>query len=56
MLDRPNEWEVMYTVYFGKGEDEVLLEKVKIAWGHICRKGKLYFIQNGSVAYDTYTS
>ena len=46
MLDRPNEQKVMDIVYFGKGEDKVLLEKVKIAWGHIRHKGKLSFSQN----------
>ena len=56
MMDRPTDQEVMETVYFGKREYEVLLEKVKVSWEHVHRKGKLSFRKNGGVARDTYTS
>ena len=54
MTDKPTDREVEETVYFGKGEDRVLLKKVRVAWSHIHNKGITFFGQRGCLALDLY--
>ena len=53
-MDRPTDQEVEETVYFGKGGNPILLEKVRASWGHVHKKGKVFFGQKGCLAFDAY--
>ena len=38
-MDQPTNKEVLETVYFGKGENADLLERVKRVWEHVHVRG-----------------
>ena len=55
MTNGPTEREARQIVYFGKGGNAGMFERVKVTWKHIHLKGKQSFDINGGVALDSYS-
>ena len=55
MTNGPTEREVRETVYFGKGGDASMFERVKVSWKHIHQNGKQSFDRSGGTTLDAYS-